>query len=160
MTSPSIGRFAWAGVAAGAALLAKTEMGIAALSAGVAAAWLSRQGSLRAAMTRAGVFLACAGGLAGAAYGAIAVRVGWRTLAFDNWLLPSRLPAPIAYFNAGLSGFDHPAASLGRMALASVKLALIAAIVGAISYLVAGPAAAARRARIVLAASVAIALAL
>jgi hypothetical protein len=160
LDAPSAARFAWAGIFAGAALLAKMEMGIAAFSAGLAAAWLSRGGDTRAALARGLTFLACACGVAGAVYGAIAVRVGWRTLAFDNWLLPFYLPAPLAHFNASLSGFDHPVASLGRMALASIKLALIAAIVGAVSYLAAGPPAAAPRARRVLAVAAAVVLAL
>ena len=95
-----------------------------------------------------------------AGYGPIAAAVGWRTIAFDNWLLPFHLATGLAYFNAGLSGFDHPLASLGRMVLAAVKLVLIAAIIGAIGYLATGPPQAARRARFVLIAAVAVALAL
>ncbi len=160
LETPSLSRFAWAGVTAGVTVLAKTEMGIAALSAGLIAAWLSRAGETGAAFRRAAVFCGCAAAVTAAGYGPIAAAVGWRTIAFDNWLLPFHLPTGLAYFNAGLSGFDHPLASLGRMVLAAVKLVLIAAIIGAIAYLAAGPPQAARRARFVLIAAVAVALAL
>jgi hypothetical protein len=160
LEAPSLSRFAWGGVIAGATVLAKIEMGIAALSAGLIAAWLSRGGETGAALRRAAVFCVCALAVAAAGYGPIAATVGWRTLAFDNWLLPVHLPAGLVYFNAGLSGFDHPLTSLGRMVLAAVKLVLMAAIVGAAAYLAAGPQPAVRRARLVLIAAVAVALAL
>src|SRR5205814_915197 len=144
----------------GLALLAKTEMGIAAVSGGLAAAWLSRQGDTSAGARRALAFCTAAATTAVVVYGAIAANVGWRTLAFDNWLLPFNLPAPLAHFNAGLSGFDRPLASLARMLLAAVKLTLVAAVVGAVSYLVAGPPASLRRARVVLAAALAASLVL
>src|SRR5204863_5007761 len=51
-------------------------------------------------------------------------------------------------------------ASLARMLLAAVKLTLVAAVVGAVSYLVAGPPASLRRARVVLAAALAASLVL
>ncbi len=157
---PSAGRFAAAGVVAGAALLAKTEMGLAAVAAGVASAWLSAPGDVRRGVSRAAWFTACAVAVAAAVYSIILARVGWRVLAFDSALLLVNMPAPLAYFNAALTGFDHPLASLGRMLIAAAKLALIAAAVGAVSYLVAGPAAAARRARLSLGAAVAAAVVL
>jgi 4-amino-4-deoxy-L-arabinose transferase-like glycosyltransferase len=160
LLAPSAARFLWAGLAAGAALLAKTEMGVAAVTGGVAAAWLSRRGDAGAAVRRGLAFCAAAALTAGLVYAAIAARVGWRTLAFDNWLLPFHLPAPLAHYNAVISGFDRPLASLARVLLAAVKLALVAAIVGAISYLVAGPPQSIRRARLVLAGAIAVSVAL
>lgn len=156
---PAAARFAFAGLAAGAALLAKTEMGVAALCAGIAAALVSkvdRGRAFRLALT----FAACAVGTAAAVYGAFAIRVGWRTLVFDCWLPGYNLPAPLVYFNATLSGFDHPAASLWRMAIALVKLGLLGAVVGAAAYLVAGPRARKMRASVVLIAAIAAAEAL
>jgi hypothetical protein len=152
---PSTARFAAAGTVAGLALLAKTEMGVAAAAAGLTAAVLSSPGRRRGAWTAAIAFSACAAAVAGATYAVIAARVGWRTLVFDAWLVPFSLPAPLAYYNAALSGFDHPIASLGRMLVAVVKLLLIAAGVGSIGYLVAGPPAARPRARAVLGVAVA-----
>jgi hypothetical protein len=155
LASPSSIRFASAGAAAGAAILAKTEMGLAALAAGLAAAWLSRDQRPGAAR-RGAVFLAAAVLVAGSVYAALAAAVGWRTLAFDNWLLPFHLPPPLAYFNASLSGFDHRLVSLARVCLAAVKLAVIAAIVGAVACLAAGPPDAKRQARLVLVGAIAV----
>jgi hypothetical protein len=152
MTRPTLARFALAGVVAGAALLAKTEMGLAALSSGVAAAWLSRRG--REAL----IFIASAIGIAGTAYAIVVARVGWRTLIEDAWLLGYNVPAPLAYFNAALLGVDAPLVSIARMLAAAVKLIVIAAVVGAVSYLAAGPADAKRRARVILLGAVAAAV--
>lgn len=158
LTGPSTSRFVLAGVVAGAALLAKTEMGLAAVSAGVAAAWLSSRANAREALVRAVTFVICAAAIAGTVYALIAARVGWRTLVDDAWLLGYNVPAPLAYFNAALLGFDTPLVSLARLLAAAVKLSVIAAIVGAVSYLVAGPPAAKRKARKILAGAVAAAV--
>src|SRR5262249_47445201 len=157
---PSWIRIVSAGLMAGAAFLAKTEMGIPALVASVAASWLSAPGDARRGILRALIAGGTAAAVAGGGYALIAARVGWHTLVVDSWLLPVHLPAPLVYFNAGLSGFDHPLVSLGRIAIAAVKLALLAALVGTVSYLAAGPRPQRPRARWVLAASVAGALAL
>jgi hypothetical protein len=153
LARPAAWRFALAGATAGVALLAKTEMGIAAITAGVAAAWLSRSHP-RAAVARALLVCVAAAIVAGSVYTAIAMRIGWRTLMLDNWLLPLHLPAPLAYFNARLAGVDRPLVSLGQIAVAAIKLALVAAIVAAVSYLVAGPAITRRRAWAALAGAV------
>jgi hypothetical protein len=150
LTRPSNARFAAAGLVAGLALLAKTEMGLAALSAGLVAAWLSRRAA-RDALVHGLTFLAGAIGLAGTVYALIAARVGWRTLVDDSWLLGYNLPGPLAYFNAALLGFDAPLVSMARMLAAVVKLIVIGAIVGAVSYLVAGSPESKRRARAILA---------
>ena len=147
---PSARRFAIAGLAAGVTLLAKTEMGAAALCAGATAAVLA--GSKDPADGRAGVsrfragvlaaaFLGAALALSGAVYAVIAVRVGWRTLVFDSWLLAYNMPTPLRYFNASLSGLDHPAQSLIRMSVAFIKVLLLGALVAAIAQFRAGRAA-------------------
>jgi hypothetical protein len=143
---PSATRFAMAGIVAGVALLAKLEMGLAALAAGCAAAWLSWNGSPRRAVLRLLVFAAGATLVAASTYGAIAAQVGWRTLAVDSWLLPFHLPAPLAYFNASISGFDHPLASLARMLSGAMKLVIFALLVAAIAGIAAGGAEERRRA--------------
>jgi len=146
---PALARFIAAGCMAGVTLLAKTEMGLAALCAGIAAVLLSIGGARhRLIVTTA--FVASAASVAGAAYGAIASQVGWRTLVFDSWLLAYNVPEPLAYFNRAISGFDHPLASSGRVLVAFAKLAIIATLVAALSYLIAGPRSAARRARLAL----------
>jgi hypothetical protein len=157
---PSAARFAAAGLVAGLALLAKTEMGLAALAAGVTAAWLSAPGDARRASVRAGLFAGAATAVAGVVYAWVVARVGWHVLVFDSALLLVNMPPPLAYFNAALTGFDHPLASFGRMLIAAAKLSLVAAAVGSVSYLVAGPAALKPRARWILGAAVAAAIVL
>jgi hypothetical protein len=156
----SVPRFAVAGLAAGVTILAKTEMGLAALCAGVAAAVLAGSKDPASdekdpAVQYASIFLAAAATLSGAVYALIVAHVGWRTLVFDNWLLVYNLPAPLAYFNRGISGFDRPLASFLGMLIATAKLAIIAAIVGSISVLTVAPRSSASRARIVLVAALA-----
>jgi hypothetical protein len=153
---PTAMRFVAAGLVAGFTLLAKTEMGLSAVCAGVAAALLAARGDARRTFVYGAAFVAPAAALAGVVYVSIAARLGWSTLVVDNWLLFYNLPAPLAYFNAGLSGFDHPTRSLARMLVATVKLGIIAAVVGATSYLVAGPRGTARRAWLVLVLAVAV----
>src|SRR5579872_3081198 len=144
---PTAPLFAGAGLVAGVAVLAKTEMGLATLCAGVAAAVLCR----RQRLASAAVFLAAALAVSSGVYAAIAARVGWRTLVFDCWLLAYNVPAPLRYFNASLSGLNDPGQSLLRMALAFVKVGLLGALVAAIAQFRAGPAAERHRAWILLA---------
>jgi hypothetical protein len=131
---PTAARFATAGVIAGLTVLAKTEMGIGALCAGVAAAVLAEAPPL------AFVFMATGVMVAGTVYGVIAAHVGWRTLVFDCWLLAYNLPAPLKYFNASLSGLDHPGQSVLRVSVALIKVVLLGAIIAAIAQFRAGPA--------------------
>ena len=148
---PTVARFAGAGLIAGLTLLAKTEMGVAALCAGVAAAVLADAPQLVFA------FMAAAVMVAGTVYGMVAAHVGWRTLVFDCWLLVYNLPAPIKYFNASLTGLDHPGQSLLRVSLAFIKVVLLGAIVAAIAQFRAGPASGRTRAWALLAGAVALA---
>ena len=180
---PSLVRFVAAGVAAGVTMLAKTEMGLAALCAGVAAAFLAEPPTLARsedtaceasvfanAHSRTGVvgqplrpavytvtFIAAALAVSGGVYTAVAWRVGWRTLVFDCWLLAYNLPGPLKYFNASLAGLDHPAQSLLRMSIAFVKVVLLGAIVAAVAQFRAGPAAGRRDAWAMLGAAAALA---
>jgi len=156
---PALARFVAAGCMAGVTLLAKTEMGLAALCGGIAAAILATGGA-RGRLIATTAFVASAASVAGVVYGAIAWHVGWRTLVFDCWLLAYNLPAPLAYFNRGISGFDHPLASAARMLVALVKLGIIATVVAAASYLIAGPRSAVRRARLALGAALVLGAAL
>ncbi|HEX6464765.1 MAG TPA: hypothetical protein VFZ98_09940 [Vicinamibacterales bacterium] len=149
---PTFGSFVAAGLISGVTFLAKTEMGFAALFAGITAAALASC-SARRRVLLAGTFVASTAILAGAVYGAIAANVGWRTLVFDCWLLVYNLPGPLRYFNRGISGFDHPLASVVRVLIATAKLAIIGAVIGSVSYLIAGPRSSASRARIVLVAT-------
>jgi len=113
-----------AGGLAGVACLAKTEMGVAAAAVVVAAALVRSAGhanrgrSLVVGLTP--TFLLIALG-----YGALAGQVGWRTLVYENYLLPLRLPQALVFYNRRMFGFDEPLRSLAQMLAISLRLALI-----------------------------------
>ena len=127
------GRFLAAGFTAGLAILAKTEMGAAAVSAGVTAAALAAYGDVRRTAALGATFIGAAGVLAGSVYGVVLRQTGWQTLASDSWLLLYNMPPEIAYFNGQVSGLAHPARSLTRMLIALAKVGILATLVAAIS---------------------------
>jgi hypothetical protein len=135
--APVVTPFLLAGAVAGLTLLAKTEMGVTALVAGVAAAILAAYPDARRGVTLAAVFVTCAVSLPIAVYAAIAARVGWSTLVGDSWLLLYNIPPELAFFNRWISGFDDPLKSLRRMVIAAVKLGVVATMVASISSIVA-----------------------
>lgn len=124
-----------AGATAGLATLAKTEMGLAALCAGVIAVVLSEYPSSRRAAISGVMFIAPAALLIVGVYGYISSLVGWRTLAEDSLLFLRHLPPDLVYFNKRVSGFDQPAQSLFQMFGAAARLASLAVTIGAISVL-------------------------
>ena len=128
--------FVWAGAVAGLATLAKTEMGAAAIAAGVTAAILVAHPDVRRGSRLAAMFIASAAAVAIAIYALVASRVGWTTLGSDSWLVLYNMPPDIAYFNGQVSGLAHPVRSLGRMLIATVKLGLLATTIAAISGLI------------------------
>jgi Dolichyl-phosphate-mannose-protein mannosyltransferase len=156
---PAAARFVFAGLLAGATLLAKTEMGLGAVCAGVTAAALAQTSAARRILF-AGAFVGGAAAVAGLVYAVIAARVGWRTLVFDSWLLGYGLPAPLAHFNASVSGLDRPLQSFVRASVAFIKLALLGTIVAALAQFHAGPAAERTRAWVMLAVAAVVAGAL
>ncbi|HTM25256.1 MAG TPA: hypothetical protein VL225_08685 [Vicinamibacterales bacterium] len=126
-----------AGFVAALALLAKTELGLAALAAGMTAAALAgRSPARRIALGAA--FLVPVVGLTTAVYAAIGARIGWSALSSDNWLLAYNLPPELAYYNRRISGLDRPLQSAGRVLIAAIKLGILVAVVSAGSRLAAG----------------------
>ena len=128
--------FLTAGVVAGVATLAKTEMGFAAYVAGVTAAMVGSYPDVRRGCRLAMVFVAAAASLTIAVYGLIAMRVGWSTLVDDSWLFLYNVPPELTFYNQWVSGFDDPLHSLKRMLIAAAKLGIVAAGVGAISVII------------------------
>lgn len=126
---------ALAGVAAGLTMLAKTEMGLAAFSAGVIAVALAGQFRARRAFAFGAMFVTPAVVLVLGAYGYIAARTGWSTLAQDSMLFLRNLPPELVYFNKRVSGFDQPLQSIAQMMSAAVRIAALAAIIAAVSHL-------------------------
>jgi hypothetical protein len=134
------GRGPWlalAGLAAGLTLLAKTEMGAAAVAAGLAASILIGYPQSRGVSARVALFAGPAVAVAAAGYVWIGTLVGWRTLSEDNFVFLYNVPPALAHYNAWISGLDHPLQSLGRMGLAAVKMGALAALIGAVSLHVA-----------------------
>jgi hypothetical protein len=128
--------FLLAGIFAGLAVLAKTEMGFAALTAGVTAAALVAYPNLWRGAKLVACFLAPAVALVVGVYAYFAARVGWYTLSAESWLFLRNLAPELVYFNKRVSGFDRPAESLLQMFGATFKLAALAALIAAISWLI------------------------
>jgi hypothetical protein len=126
---------ALAGAAAGLAILAKTEMGLAAVSAGVVGVALAGYPSVRRASVYGAMFVAPAAVVVLGVYTYIAARVGWHTLAEDSLLFFRHLPPELVYFNKRVSGFDQPLQSLTQMIGAAVRVASLAAIIATVSLL-------------------------
>jgi 4-amino-4-deoxy-L-arabinose transferase-like glycosyltransferase len=124
-----------AGLAAGLTMLAKTEMGLAALVTGVVAVGLMYYSNKLLLLRRAALFLAPAVMIVAAVYGYIAAQVGWSTLAGDSFLLLQDLPEELVYFNKRMSGFDRPFESLAQMVGMTGRVAALAMIIGVISIL-------------------------
>jgi 4-amino-4-deoxy-L-arabinose transferase-like glycosyltransferase len=132
-----IGGWLLAGVVAGLAVLAKTEMGAAAAAAGCIAAIVSAEGDQARIVRQLSAFTLPAALLAIGVYALIAARVGWSTLSQDAWLFLYNVPPALAHYNARISGLDHPARSIERIFIAAVKLGVVAALIAAIATLIA-----------------------
>jgi hypothetical protein len=128
--------FVLAGFVAGMTTLAKTELGAAAVAAGLTAAVLVSHRDRRSAARLAALFLTPAAALVTVVYALIAARVGWSTLTVDSWLILYTMPPEIRYFNGQISGLARPFESLGRMLIAAAKLGVLAAAIAAISVII------------------------
>jgi 4-amino-4-deoxy-L-arabinose transferase-like glycosyltransferase len=124
-----------AGFVAGLAVLAKTETGLPALAAGIAAAALVGA-EPRRSLKLAILFAAPALGAALSVYGYIAWRVGLKVLLYDSFLLPQNLPPELVYFNKKMFGFDDPLRSLVNMIGAALRLAALVAFIAALSAII------------------------
>lgn len=125
--------FLLAGISAGLATLAKTEMGFAALVAGIAAAALGVYPNWQRGIRQVSLFLAPAVLLIVGVYAFFAMNVGWYTLSSESWLFLRNLAPELIYFNKRVSGFDQPVQSVLHMLGALLKVCTLAAIIGAIS---------------------------
>jgi hypothetical protein len=124
-----------AGTAAGLAILAKTEMGFAAVSAGIMTAALAGFPSFRRAITLGAIYITPVVVLVLGVYSYFASRVGWSVLSEDSFLFFRHLPPELVYFNKRVSGFDQPLQSIMNIAGAAVRVGALAAVVGTISVL-------------------------
>jgi 4-amino-4-deoxy-L-arabinose transferase-like glycosyltransferase len=124
-----------AGVVAGLTVLAKTEMGLAALAAGVTAAALCGYPNIRRAAGLTSAFLLPAVVIVVPVYCLIAAQVGWHTLSEESFLFLRNVSPELVYFNKRVSGFDKPWQSVIQMIGATLRVALLAIIIATISLL-------------------------
>jgi hypothetical protein len=129
--------FALAGIVTGLSMLAKTELGLGAIAAGVVASVLSGGGHPGRQVRYLLTFLAGAGAVVAFGYGIVVAHVGIAPLVGDSWLLWYNVPPGLKHYNEWVSGLDHPVRSVTRMTIALAKVAALAAILAAISQLVA-----------------------
>jgi 4-amino-4-deoxy-L-arabinose transferase-like glycosyltransferase len=125
----------WGGLVAGLAVLAKTEMGFAAVSTGAVAAGLMHYPHLKRASKAIALFLCSALGLVGLVYGSIGARVGWHALLQESFLFLQNLPPELVYFNRRMSGIDQPLLSLAQMAGSVLRIVSFALALASISML-------------------------
>ncbi len=127
----------YAGIVAGLAILAKTEMGLAALITGAVAAGLAGYPDLKRAARLTFIFVAPAAVIVVAVYGYIASMVGWHTLSRESFLFLQNLPPELIYFNKRMSGFDRPWLSFTQMISATLRISGLAVFIWAIGVLIA-----------------------
>ncbi|MBI3652636.1 MAG: hypothetical protein HY231_16565 [Acidobacteria bacterium] len=125
------------GVCAALTLLAKTEMGIAAIAVGLIATALTGFPNWRRVWVNLTWFLAPSLLLPLAVYGLILYRVGWHTFTYESYLLLQNVPPELVYFNKRMSGFDRPMESLMAIFGALLRTLLLVVAVSALSQLIA-----------------------
>lgn len=126
-----------AGVFTALTLLAKTEMGVAALAAGFITIALMGYPNLRRIFSLLALFVLPALTITLAVYGYILWRVGWHTFTYESYLLLQNVPLELVYFNKRMSGFDRPMESVLTILGALIRIMLLAVAIGAISQLLA-----------------------
>jgi hypothetical protein len=125
-----------AGIVSALAILSKTELGVAAVGTGVAAAALAGYPRIRNTMVWLAVFLAPALAIPALVYSWFAARVGWRTLTVDSHLFFGHVPWQLRYFNGVRFGFGHPWHSLGLMIASMVRLIAFGGLLVSASLLI------------------------
>ncbi len=126
-----------AGIFAALTLLAKTEIGIAALAAGIMAAILTAFPNWRTAFYSMLFFLIPAFAVAGGVYLMILNIVGWQVFSEESFLLFQNVPPELLYFNKRMSGLDRPSQSIIAIVGSLVRLALVALSIGIVSLILA-----------------------
>jgi hypothetical protein len=125
-----------AGIFSALTLLAKTEMGVAAMAAGLITSAIIGYPNLRRAISLLAVFILPALAITFAVYGFILWRVGWYTFTYESYLLLQNVPLELVYFNKRMSGFDRPGESLVSIIGALLRIILLMVAVTSISHLI------------------------
>src|SRR6185295_9123023 len=134
-SNPRYAMLALSGAVAGLAMLAKTEMGLAALSAGVAGVALTCSPNVKRILVHGLAYVAPALVLVLGVYGYFVARIGWNTIAHESFLFFRNLPPELVYFNKRVSGFDQPLQSIVQMLGAAVRLASLGGVIATVSML-------------------------
>jgi 4-amino-4-deoxy-L-arabinose transferase-like glycosyltransferase len=114
-----------AGVIAAFAFLAKTEIGIAALTAGFLTGVFLGYPNLKKALFLSLSFALPAILVVVIVYGVIISRVGWQTFSTESYLLFQNIPPELVYFNKRMSGLDRPGESLLSMLGALLRIGVL-----------------------------------
>jgi 4-amino-4-deoxy-L-arabinose transferase-like glycosyltransferase len=133
-------QFGWlfaAGLLASLAVLAKTEMGLAAIGTGLVAAALGGYPRTSGIAARAAVFLAPSLGIPAAVYAWFAAQTSWHTLTQESYLFFGHVPWQLVYFNKLRFGFDRPWRSFGLMTGSYARLIAFGSLLAAVAMLLA-----------------------
>lgn len=125
-----------AGILSALTLLAKTEMGVAAMTAGLITAAIIGFPNIRHCIVLLAAFIIPALLIVITVYGFILWRVGWHTFTYESYLLLQNVPLELVYFNKRMSGFDRPGESLVSIIGAMLRIILLIIAVGAVSHLI------------------------
>jgi hypothetical protein len=131
----SVGWLIFAGILASLAVLAKTEMGGAAVATGLVAAALAGYPRIRGMVLWNVAFLTPALGIPALVFAGLASQVGWRTLTIENHLFFGHIPWQWLYFYGLRFGFDHPWHSLGLMIASLGRLIAFGGLLASVSIL-------------------------
>lgn len=134
---PTVYYLLLAGAFAALTLLAKTEMGVAAIAVGLVTSIILAYPNFRRVLALTACFLLPAIIISLAAYGYIISIVGWQVFANESFLLLQNVPPELVYFNKRMSGFDRPMQSIVSIAGTLIRIILLAIAVGSISQLLA-----------------------
>jgi 4-amino-4-deoxy-L-arabinose transferase-like glycosyltransferase len=133
---PRVSLLLLAGIFAALTLLAKTEMGIAAIAVGLIATALFGFPSWRRSFSLISWFLLPAIAIPFVVYGVILAKVGWHTFTNESYLLLQNVPPELVYFNKRMSGFDRPMESIISILGALMRTILLVVAVSVISQLI------------------------
>ncbi len=123
---------ALAGICAGLAVLAKTEMGIVAIATGAAAVLLIHIPTPRKILPRGLLFLLPGLGVPALVYSLIARHTGWALLTRDSFLFFGNVPWQLIHFNQVRFGLARPWHSVLLMVLMLGRLLGLAGVLAAI----------------------------
>ncbi|MEW6130927.1 MAG: hypothetical protein AB1757_28105 [Acidobacteriota bacterium] len=125
-----------AGVFAGFTLLAKTEMGIAAVATGIIAGGILNYPNLNKSLKSIACFFFPALLIISGVYGFFIAQVGWQVVSNENFIFFQHVPPELVYFNRRMSGLDKPLDSIISIIGSLLRLAFLAVAIVIVSQLI------------------------